>query len=133
MPVKEAEPTIPWNWINLDLIGPYNVKTPNKEWELQALTMIDPTTGWFKVKDIERPDAASVMAAFDDTWLSRYPRPEYIGFDNGSDYKNVFDIMCSNYGLKKKLSTAYNPQSNGIVKCIHQVLADALHTFELEK
>jgi len=26
---------------------------------------IDPATGWFEVKDIERPDADSVMAAFE--------------------------------------------------------------------
>jgi len=49
--------------------------------------MIDPATGWFKVKDIERPDAASVMAAFDDTWLSQYPRPEYIGLIIGQHIK----------------------------------------------
>ena len=41
--------------------------------------------------------------------------------------------MCKNYGLKKKLSTAYNPQSNGIMEQVHQVLADALRTFELER
>ena len=78
--------------------------------------MIDPATGWFEVKDIPRPDAAAVMTAFDDTWLCWYPRPEYIGFDNGSEYKNVFKEMCRGYGLKQKLSTAYNPQSNGIVE-----------------
>jgi len=41
-----------------------------------ALIMIDLATGWFKVKEIERPYAASVMATLDDTWLSQYPRPE---------------------------------------------------------
>jgi hypothetical protein len=25
------------------------------------------------------------MNTFDDIWLSRYPRPEYIGFDNGGE------------------------------------------------
>ena len=30
------------------------------------------------------------------------------------------------------MSTAYNPQSNGIVERIHQVLNDALRTFELQ-
>jgi len=41
------------------------------------------------------------MAAFDDTWLSQHHRPGYIGFDNGSEFKNVLEFMCKNYRLKK--------------------------------
>ena len=40
--------------------------------------------------------------------------------------------MCDNYGLKEKPSTAYNPQSNGIIERVHQVLNNTLCTFELE-
>jgi hypothetical protein len=68
-----------------------------------------------------------------DIWFSRYPRPSEIGFDNGSEYKKVFKEMVNNYGLKRKASLSWNPQSNGIVERIHQVLADGLRTFELEK
>ena len=95
--------------------------------------MIDPATGWFEVKDVASPSAEACMAAMDDTWLSRYPRPQYIGYDNGSEYKNVFNEMRQNYGMTAKPSTAYNPQSNGIVERVHQVLNDALRTFELEQ
>ena len=42
--------------------------------------------------------------------------------------------MCDNYGMKEKLSTSYNPQSNGIIERVHdQVLGNALRTFELEE
>jgi hypothetical protein len=95
--------------------------------------MIDPATGWFEITEVKSPDAEAAMKAFDDTWLCRYPRPQFIGFDNGSEYKNVFSAMCENYGMEKKLSTSYNPQSNGIVERVHQVLGDALRTFELEQ
>jgi len=40
--------------------------------------------------------------------------------------------MCLNYGMKGKTSSSYNPQSNGIVERVHQVLGNALRTFELE-
>ena len=115
------------------MIGPLTVKTPTKTLQLRALTMIDPATGWFEVKDVASPSAEACMAAMDDTWLSRYPRPQYIGYDNGSEYKNVFNEMRQNYGMTAKPSTAYNPQSNGIVERVHQVLNDALRTFELEQ
>jgi hypothetical protein len=34
------------------MIGPYEVKAANGNFTLRALTMIDPDTGWFKVKDV---------------------------------------------------------------------------------
>jgi hypothetical protein len=41
------------------------------------------------------------MNTFDDIWLSRDPRPENIGFDDGVEYKNVFEELVNNYGIKK--------------------------------
>jgi hypothetical protein len=94
--------------------------------------MIDPATGWFEVKDVPDYTAMSTQAAFDEVWLSRYPRPEVIGFDGDSEFKHVFEEMRKNYGMKKRVTTAYNPQANDIVERVHLVLADALRTFELQ-
>ena len=44
--------------------------------------MIDPVTGWFEIKAIIKPDAQTVMDAFHEAWLCRYPRPEQIGFES---------------------------------------------------
>ena len=41
--------------------------------------------------------------------------------------------MVQNYGITKKPTTHYNPQSNGIVERVHAVLNDILRTFELEE
>jgi hypothetical protein len=95
--------------------------------------MIDPATGWFEVKDVPNYTASSTQAAFDEVWLSRYPRPEIIGFDGGSEFKQVFDEMHKNYGMKKRVTTEYNPQANWIIERVHLVLANALKTFELQE
>jgi hypothetical protein len=94
--------------------------------------MIDPTTGWFEVKDVKDKSAKQSMLTFDDIWLSRYPRPEYIGFDNGGEYKQVFEELVRNYGMKKKNSSAFNPQSNGIIERVHLTLNDSLRTAEVD-
>jgi transposase InsO family protein len=133
LPEKQAEDAIPWKRVDLDMIGPYDVKATNGEFTLRALTMIDPATGWFEVKDVPDYSAMSTQAAFDEVWLSRYPRPEIIGFDGGSEFKHVFEEMRKNYGMKKRVTTAYNPQANGIIERVHLVLADALRTFELQE
>jgi hypothetical protein len=72
------------------------------------------------------------MNAFDDVWLSRYPRPEYIGFDNGVECKNVFDLLVNNYGVNQSNSTPFNPQSNGITERLYSALNDALINAEVD-
>ena len=135
LPPKEAEPAIPWDRVNVDLVGPYPVKIKGskKDIHLRAMTMIDPTTGWFEIREVDAPTADCCQEVFDDTWLSRYPRPSKIGFDNGGEFKSVFRELCDNMGLKKKPSLSYNPQSNGIIERVHQVLGNILRTMELEE
>ncbi|CAB9510525.1 Retrotransposon protein [Seminavis robusta] len=101
LPAKEAEPSVPWNRVNVDLV--------------------------------ERPSADCCQKALDDAWINMYPRPHYIGFDNGKEFKSVFEELVENYGLTKKPSSPYNPQANGIVERVHQVLGNMLRTFELEE
>lgn len=43
-----------------------------------------------------------------------------------------FKDLIDNYGLIHKSSTDYNPQSNGIIERVHQVLGNALRNFEIE-
>jgi hypothetical protein len=43
------------------------------------------------------------MNTFDEIWLSIYRRPEYIGFANGGEYKNVIEELVNSYGMKKKI------------------------------
>ena len=134
LPQKDVEKSEPWSRVNVDLIGPLNVRAKNGRFKLNALTMIDPATGWFKIVQLKNTTTATVAAAFDDTWLSRHPRPQFIGMDGGSENKAEFRQTIINYGLGSgmKPSTTHNPQSNSIVERIHQVLNDMLRTEELE-
>jgi hypothetical protein len=72
------------------------------------------------------------MEVFSNEWLSQYPRPQYIGFDNGSEFKSVFIQTCINYGIKPKPSTSHNPQSNGIIERVHLTLGNMLRSFEMQ-
>lgn len=135
LPPKTAE-TIPWKRVNIDIVGTYSVKTPKSERKLTAMTMIDPVTGWFEIAALdENENAGSYEAqkAFDSHWLARYPRPQYVGCDNGIHFKRYFKDLITNYGLERKPSTEYNPQSNGIIERVHQVLGNVLRAFELEE
>ena len=131
LPAKQAE-SEPWEQCHVDLIGPFTIRTPKRKYKLLALTCIDPATGWFEVVELPNKLARTVMDAFNNAWLTRYPRPKLICFDNGNEFKAIFKELCDNYGLVSKPTTTYNPLANGIIERIHQVLGDSLRTFELE-
>jgi hypothetical protein len=65
------------------------------------------------------------------TWFSRYPRCQYIIYDNGSKFKLHFQSLCDTYGIKHKPTSVKNPQANAILEHIHAVLGNMLHTSEL--
>ena len=75
LPAKEPEVTL-WETLSLDLIGPYTIqstKDKSKKFKLHVVTMIDPSTGWFEVKQISDKEAHTVAEAVKQMWLSRYP------------------------------------------------------------
>jgi hypothetical protein len=72
LPEKLAERPVSSNRVDVYLIGPFTVNSPRGNKELLALTMIDPSTGWFEVKDVKDKSAKESKNTFDDVWLSRY-------------------------------------------------------------
>jgi hypothetical protein len=131
LPVQEAGAD-PWTEVHVvDMMGPLSMTTPSKKLSLLVFTAIDPATGWFKCIEVPNKESFTVMEAFNNHWLSRHPRLHRICFDNGTEFRSVFQEICSNYGLKAKLTTTYNPWSNGIIERVHQTLRDNLAMFEL--
>jgi Integrase core domain/Integrase zinc binding domain len=110
LPPKTAES------VCVDLVGPFTIKTPLKTHSLLALTMIDPATGWFEIVQANSKTATSIQDLFHNTWLARYPHPQFIVFDNGGKFKRQFKQMCENYGIKAKLTTSHNPHANAIIE-----------------
>jgi hypothetical protein len=83
LPPKSPEAE-PWERLCVDLkIGPYNIPWKGlKDLKLHAVTMIDPATGWFKMRQISsKPHAYVVANEVELAWLTRYPRPSIITYD----------------------------------------------------
>ena len=132
------------------------------EIDFMCLTMIDPATSWFKIvelpvvkmvttpmdvkgkkgtrthKQTEDADAyfdkssAMISTLVNKTWFSRYPRCQYIIYDNGSEFKLNFEALCDSYGIKRKPTSVKNPQANAILERVHQVLMTMLRTAEID-
>ena len=134
LPEKAAEAE-PWDKLCIDLIGPYTItrrKSSKKPLTLWAITMIDPATGWFEMREIKTKSADVIANVLEMAWLSRYPWPTQITFDRGSEFKGeVIQLLSTDYGIKPKPISVRNPQANAIIERIHQTIGNMIRTFEL--
>ncbi|HEY9299078.1 MAG TPA: integrase zinc binding domain-containing protein, partial [Phormidium sp.] len=133
LPAKEAEAE-PWDKLCVDMIGPYTIKQHKKKsLTLWCVTMIDPATGWFEMKQVENKEANTVANAVEQTWLTRYPWPTQVIFDKGKEFMGEFAKTVSNdYGIKCKGTTVRNPQANAILEQVHQTLGNIIRTFQIQ-
>ena len=111
--------------------------------------MIDPVTGWFEIVEVpsyinadvkskslqESIDklSARISRLFDQTWLSRYPRPSKVVFDNRSEFKKDFVPLLKDWSIKPKCTTIKNPTANSPVERIHQVIHHMFITKKLKE
>jgi hypothetical protein len=133
LPEKEAE-AYPWEKLCVDTIGPYTIKNKatNETLVLWAVTMIDPANSWFEIKSIVDKTAINVAQVVETTWLTRYPWPQEITYNRGTEFMAEFATMVEDdYGIKKKPITTRNPQANSIIERIHQTSGNIIRTFEL--
>ena len=153
LPPKNVGTLTPWDTVHVDLIGPYSLSAKqqqpdgsitDKEFSLTCMTFVDPATGWFEIAEVPtyllRSDSktddrevidktsARISQIFDQVWLSRYPRPKRVIFDNGSEFKKDFIPLLKDFAIKPKPTSVKNPQSNSPVERIHQVLMNMFNT-----
>ena len=117
------------------MIGPYKITGKKKrDLELWCVTMIDPATGWFEIKQVPGTKRADVVAnIIEQTWLNRYPWPQKVVLDRGTEFMAEFSKMIQDdYGIKKKTITKRNPQANAIVERVHQTIGNMIRTFQIQ-
>jgi len=136
LPAKEPE-VVPWERLCVDLIGPYTIERKDgTTLNLQAVTMIDPATGWFEIAQYDDKKAITVANIVEQTWLARYPRPNLCTIDRGSEFighKFKNELCKKEYGIVVRKATTANPQANAIIERVHQVIGNMISTFDLEE
>jgi transposase InsO family protein len=133
LPPKEAE-YVPWETLCVDLIGPYQIRqnknNKKKTLTLWCVTMIDPATGWIEIKEIPTKTADVVANLVEQTWLTRYPKPDKLIHDQGGEFKAEFaEMICKDYGIKRHPISTRNPQANAILERVHQTIGNILRTY----
>jgi hypothetical protein len=117
LPKKDAE-AMPWDRLCVDLIGPYNIKSNGvKIPPLKCVTMINPATGWFKIKQYDDKKSITVTNIIEQEWLTCYSQPSLITLDCGSKFigQDFHDMCVNDYRIKRKVIS--NMKSAGKCDC----------------
>ena len=89
--------------------------------------MVDRTTRWPEAVPLTSTTAADCAAALLQGWIQRFGLPGIITSDRGPQFTSaLWAALCSLLSIKHTQTTAYHPQSNGLVERFHRRLKDAL-------
>ena len=110
--------------VHVDLVGPLPTSA---EGYTHLLTVVDRTTRWPEVLPLHSTSAEAVADSFLHGWVARFGVPKEITTDRGTQFTSaVWKSVCKQLGAEHILTTAYHPQSNGMVERFHRQLKEAL-------
>ncbi len=89
--------------------------------------MIDRSTRWFEAVPLSGITADLVLDAFVATWVARFGLPSQVTTDRGTQFTSgTWGAWCAAQGVHHITTTAFHPQSNGMVERLHRQIKDAL-------
>lgn len=122
-PDKIIVPDTKFEHVHLDIVGPL----PPSKGHRFILTMIDRFTRWPEAVSIEDTTVDTVAKTFFTHWISRFGSPRLITTDQGTQFEaQFFSALASLVGTERYRTTAYHPESNGIIERWHRSLKTAL-------
>lgn len=117
------ESTRRFDHIHVDLVGPL----PPSHGFTHLLTVIDRFTRWPEAIPLNDTSAMSCAQALIANWIARLGIPQHITSDRGAQFTSqLWRSISQLLGTELHHTTAYHPQSNGMVERFHRTLKNAL-------
>jgi transposase InsO family protein len=111
--------------LHVDLVGPL----PCSQGFTYLFTIIDRTTRWPEAVPLASTSAADCSLALLHGWISRFGMPAVITSDRGPQFTSqIWTALSDLLNLRLSPTTAYHPQSNGLVERFHRRLKDSLRS-----
>jgi transposase InsO family protein len=110
--------------LHMDFMGPL---TTSKEGFRYLFTIIDRSSRWLEAIPSATMDTDTCVEALISNWVARFGHPAVITSDRGSQFTSaLWAATCQQLGVQHVTTTAYHPQSNGMVERVHRHLKEGL-------
>lgn len=127
-----SPPDKPWQVISMDFVGPLPPSTNEDEVVFEnILVVVDRLTKYAEFIPLPRKyDAPYLAKTFIRHVVTRHGIPERIISDRDKLFtSNFWDELCEALSIKRALSTAYHPQSDGQTERMNQNLEQYLRLY----
>jgi hypothetical protein len=125
-PSKSIIAKEPWDHIQIDLIGPLPISDNGCT---NILTIVDVCTGYIVIRSLKNKEMETVARSL-WTVFCEYGTPQILQSDNGTEFANqILQTLTKLYGIDHRLSTAYHPNTNGLVERANKEVSRALKKY----
>ncbi len=126
-PIKVGQP---FDRIGMDIVSPL---PKTKKGNTHVVVATEYLTKWPEAHAIPNAKASSVVSFFYEDIICRHGCPKELLTDRGTHFVNeMLDSLCNELGVKHQLSTAYHPQTNGLVERFNRTLCEAIAKYANE-
>ena len=110
--------------VHMDFVGPFKLSNKGHNY---LLTMMDRYSRWIEAIPMRDPTAQSCAQAFVSHWICRHGIPEAVLTDQGGHFESqLFNEVLTKFGITRKRTTAYHPETNGALERAHGTLKNCL-------
>ncbi|KII65512.1 Transposon Ty3-I Gag-Pol polyprotein [Thelohanellus kitauei] len=110
--------------VAMDILGPLPI---SKHGNKYIIVISDYFSRFIEAYPLANIDAKTVAKVFVDQFIFRYGIPKYLHTDQGACFESqLVKHVCETLGIIKTKTTAYHPQSDGLVERFNRTLINML-------
>ena len=117
-------PSRRFSHLDMDLVG---LLPTSRDSFTHLFTIVGRTTRWPEAILLKNTTTADCTSALTSGWIAGFGVPSIITSDRGVQFTSqIWQVLCKTLRIKRVVTTAYHPQSNGLVERFHRRLKNAL-------
>ena len=117
-------PSKPFEIVAIDIVGPLPTTRRGNRY---ILTTIDKFSRYVHMIPLQTITAENIAYEFRAEYLLKYGIPQQVLSDRGSQFTGyIFKILCKLFGIDKIFTSAYHPETNGMIERFHRFLKERL-------
>ncbi|UYV79051.1 K02A2.6-like [Cordylochernes scorpioides] len=120
-------PDSPFQKVGIDLLGRFPISQGKNKW---IVVCTDYLTKYAVTQSLRSGEAQEIAKFLLEDVLLKHGAPREIVMDRGRNFQSkLLQELTNKCGIKKKTTTAYHPQTNGLTERLNRTISDMLSMY----